>query len=457
MVFLKRKRLFFWLLRAYLKKWGKLILFISITVAIILSLLIFKRDFLISLVPVDRNTTIGVAGIYAESDFPNFLPEDILNNVSRGLTKVNPKGEVVPDIAKSWEIKDDGKTYVFYLRDDVYFADGEKLDSSNINYNFEEEVKIERPAKSVIVFKLKDKYSPFLVTLANRKVFKDNFIGVSDYKIKELKTTNGFIDFVELKSTKEKKTLKYQFYPTQKALKDAYVLGNVNEIKDINNLDYKDDINIGRFKNTKSSKEINETKIATIFLNNRDPLLSDKKIRKALAYSLPDRFEEGQRAHVPYPPNFWVTSDDDKYKTDLENAKQLLSESEASDSGKLKIELKVLPQYRSVADTIALHWKKLGIETQITPVDGIPSPYQAFLGELPVLKDPDQYPIWHTGQASNITNYRNLRIDKLLEDGRTITDRNERKEIYTDFQKYLLDDMPAIFLYFPYTYTVSRK
>ncbi len=456
MVFLKRKRLIFWLLRAYLKKWGKFIALALLIFLILFTLIFLNRKHIATFLPNNHNQTIGIAGIYSAEQFPDQLPDFILDKTSRGLTKVLPDGRIAPDIAKSWDIKDDGKTYIFYLKDDVFFTDGEKLDSSKIKYNFEG-VTIEKPAKSVIIFKLKDKYSPFLVTLANHKIYKDNYTGVSDYKIKDIKSSGGFLEFVELQNVKTKDKIKYEFYPTQKALKDAYSLGAVTQINDINNLDYTDTLSFDRFKNTKIKKEINENKIATIFFNNRDPLISDKKLRKALAYSLPDRFEEGKRTYVPYPPNFWVSDTSTNYKKDLEYAKQMLEESDASNSGKLRIELKVNPPYRKVADNIAVHWKKLGIETQITQVDGVPSDYQAYLGEFPVLKDPDQYSIWHTGQASNITNYRNLRIDKLLEDGRRTSNPTERKNLYLDFQKYLIDDMPAAFLYFPYTYTLSRK
>ena len=71
--------------------------------------------------------------------------------------------------------------------------------------------------------------------------------------------------------------------------------------------------------------------------------------------------------------------------------------------------------------------------------------------------DPDQYTLWHSGQMNNITNYKNLRIDKLLEDGRQTVDIQSRIKIYADFQKYLLDDAPATFLYFPDIYTVTRN
>jgi peptide/nickel transport system substrate-binding protein len=72
-------------------------------------------------------------------------------------------------------------------------------------------------------------------------------------------------------------------------------------------------------------------------------------------------------------------------------------------------------------------------------------------------KDPDQYMLWHSSQQNNISNYKNLRIDKLLEDGRQTQDQDQRVKLYEDFQKYLLDDPPATFLYFPYVYDIKRK
>ena len=71
--------------------------------------------------------------------------------------------------------------------------------------------------------------------------------------------------------------------------------------------------------------------------------------------------------------------------------------------------------------------------------------------------DPDQYALWHEDQANSITLLSDKRIDKLLEDGRQTINQDDRKQIYDDFQKYLSDRVPAVFLYFPYEYTISRN
>jgi oligopeptide transport system substrate-binding protein len=41
-----------------------------------------------------------------------------------GLVQITPTLEVIPDVAKSWKIMDGGRTYIFHLRDDVYWSDG---------------------------------------------------------------------------------------------------------------------------------------------------------------------------------------------------------------------------------------------------------------------------------------------------------------------------------------------
>ncbi len=44
--------------------------------------------------------------------------------------------KIVPELAKSWEIKDN-KTYIFHLRDDVFFHNGVKLLASDVKFTFE--------------------------------------------------------------------------------------------------------------------------------------------------------------------------------------------------------------------------------------------------------------------------------------------------------------------------------
>ena len=53
--------------------------------------------------------------------------------------ETGPDGEVqiVPALAKSWEVSEDGLNYVFHLRDGVMFSNGSPLTTSDVRYTFE--------------------------------------------------------------------------------------------------------------------------------------------------------------------------------------------------------------------------------------------------------------------------------------------------------------------------------
>ncbi|MCM5705602.1 peptide ABC transporter substrate-binding protein [Larsenimonas salina] len=50
--------------------------------------------------------------------------EDILRDIYEGLVSISADGEVIPGVANSWEISEDGTTYTFHLRDDAKWSDG---------------------------------------------------------------------------------------------------------------------------------------------------------------------------------------------------------------------------------------------------------------------------------------------------------------------------------------------
>jgi len=54
-----------------------------------------------------------------------------------GLVRLNAYLTVVPDLASWWEIDDSGRTYTFYLRDDIVFANGRDITSEDIVYSIE--------------------------------------------------------------------------------------------------------------------------------------------------------------------------------------------------------------------------------------------------------------------------------------------------------------------------------
>lgn len=451
MIIIKR-RLLFWLLRAYLKKWGKFII-LSFIIGLA-GFFILKSSFpyIIAAFTGLSKESVGVVGAYTLED----LPPSIIHEVSRGLTQIDEEGTIKPDLATSWEVKENGKIYVFHLQKGKFFTDGTPFTSKEITTAFAN-VKVERPSVDTIVYVLNESYSPFLVTVS-RPIFRNGYIGIGEYRIKQAKVNGSFLETLTLASATQTPALRiYQFYPTQDALKVAFALGEITRAQNMSDISFQDS-SLAKFPRVKIEKNTNYTQLVTLFYNTQDKNLSDKKLRDALSYALPNRFKDGERAYSPIPPTSWAFNPDIQRTQDVTHAKLLLDASLGKDISSFPtLIISALPKYEQTAKDIQASWKQIGINAKIQIVTGLPQTFQVYVGNFNVPKDPDQYTLWHSFQENNISGYKSLRIDKLLEDGRKTLDKTERIKIYTDFQKYLEDDQPASFLYFPYSFTVTRS
>ena len=54
-----------------------------------------------------------------------------------GLVRLDDNLEPVPDIAREWQVSADGRTYTFYLRQDVKFHDGGEVEAADFKYSWE--------------------------------------------------------------------------------------------------------------------------------------------------------------------------------------------------------------------------------------------------------------------------------------------------------------------------------
>ncbi len=61
----------------------------------------------------------------------------LYSNVFEGLTRFMSDGSVVPGLAESWEISDDGLTYTFKLHDGVTFHDGSTMDAEDVKFSLD--------------------------------------------------------------------------------------------------------------------------------------------------------------------------------------------------------------------------------------------------------------------------------------------------------------------------------
>lgn len=443
-----KRRYYTWLIKAYFKKMRR-----TIISSVVLGILVFFA--FVGLLnyyfrPLIFKTTenIGYSGTYTIQT----LPKEILTDISFGLTSIDLKGQIRPAAAESWVVKDE-KEYTFKLKKGIKFHNSSELTSKNVNLNFAD-VTTKAIDEYTISYTLRNPYSPFLTSVAG-PIFGKNLSGIGKMKVEDVDVNGGFVRTLTLSDTSIKNKKKAYFYPTQKALKVAFMLGEVSKIYGVNSTKI-NNTDLSKWRKVKTQSYTNYSSLVSIFYNSSDPVLSNKKIRQALNYSLPENIPFGERAFGPIPPTSVYFSQPPTYKiSDIELAKTLLSSEK--DQIKDPIIITTTEEYQAVAQEVVAAWKKLGISSKIKVVQGIPSEFQIFLYEIRLPDDPDQYVLWHSDQISNITHYRNLRIDKLLEDGRSISDIEKRKQIYSDFQKYLTDDVPASFFYFPREYNLIKE
>jgi peptide/nickel transport system substrate-binding protein len=58
-------------------------------------------------------------------------------NIFEGLTRFASDGSIIPGLAESWEISEDGTTYTFTLHDGVMFHDGTTMDAEDVKFSLD--------------------------------------------------------------------------------------------------------------------------------------------------------------------------------------------------------------------------------------------------------------------------------------------------------------------------------
>src|SRR3990167_543226 len=431
------------LVRAFVGRFRSVI-FLSIAAGVVL---FFIVRILAPLIIPGKAETIGIVGKYHLET----LPSEILSMIGGGLTKLDANGIVLPNLAESWETTDKGQTWIFHLKQDSVWQDGKKVTSSSIVYNFSD-AQIERPDENTIIFKLQSSFAPFPSVVA-QPTFKKGLLGTGEWRVVKASVAGSFVQRLTLENKNGERTI-LKFYPTEERAKLAYKLGSVQILKDIYTKTPFDS-----WKIVKVEENLKRDRVVAVFFNVQDKLAGEKTFRQALAYAIDKESLPGERAYGPLSEDSWAYNPQVKpYLYDQARAREFLEELPDELKEDLSVKLVTTPVLLETADSIVKDWEAVGVKTELQVSSGIPTEYQAFLAIYDIPKDPDQYAIWHSTQInSNISKYQNPRIDKLLEDGRGELAQTERRNIYLDFQRFLVEDSPAIFLYHPVSYTIIRN
>ncbi len=438
---MKWLRRFSWYLSSYIIRYRYVIIG-SITLSI-LCFLILKL--LLSRLPNNKpKLYVGIVGNYTTQTIPP-LVERIL---SSGLTRLDENQRILPELASSWQVLPGGKKYIFTLRNDLVWPSGKKLSSKDINIQISG-VKIDYPDTNQISFETSDVFAPFPAILTH-PTFNDKGQTTTGYTVSITQGTNSVIKDYFLKSPSQ--TVFIKVYPSVREATTAFKLGQVDHLVDLPSFP-----NIKRSDVINFQTDIDHHRVVALFFNIQDPILTDKSIRQAIAYYIEDKSFGFTRATGPIPPQSWAYNRFTKdYNFDPLKAQKLINDNLPSEKRGFALEISTLPDYLSIAENIKQQLSKQSIESVVRVVNSVPNNYQLLVADLAIPTDPDQYIYWHSTQNSNITHIKDPKIDKLLEDGRTTLDEKQRKQIYLEFQKVLMEELPAIFLYFPNKYHFSR-
>src|SRR3989338_1722065 len=241
---------------------------------------------------------------------------DLTALVYSGLLRATPQGGYAPDLANSYTVSPDGKTYTFTLRDTVTFQDGSPVTAEDIAYTVQKTqdpalksplranwdgVVAEAVDKKTVRFTLKSAYAPFVENLTLGILPKARWGGVSDeefpfselnaspvgsgpYKVASVsRTSSGIPSLYSLDSFKGYalgepylSRLYIRFYQSEGALLTALQQGEVDSASGISPGNLKD-------LPAEDIKTAPQNRIFGVFFNqNQSAVLRAPEVRKAL-------------------------------------------------------------------------------------------------------------------------------------------------------------------------------
>jgi peptide/nickel transport system substrate-binding protein len=426
----------------------------------------------------------------------------VSGNIYEGLLRYDKKLVPQPGLAESWTVSPDAKTYTFKLKQGVTWHDGKPFTSADVVFsvnmlketsarargNLVQVDSVETPDDYTVVFKLKQPFGPFLgifevgsLPMVPKHLYEGTDwktnpnnnapIGTGPFMFKEWKK-GSYIRMVKNPNYHEKglphlDEVYWQVIPDAAARSVAYETGKVDVLPggSIENFDVP---RVSKLPNTCMTGEGWEffSPMAWMWLNNRNPILANKKVRQAIMFATDREFARdviwnglGKVATGPSSSAIkFYTDDVPKYPYDPAKAKALLKE--AGYKGE-KIRMMPLPYgetWSRWGEAVKQNLIDVGmnIETIATDVPGsnqknsewdydISFTYLYQYGDpaLGVGRNYVSSAIVKGQLFNNLEGYSNPEVDKLFADGAVADSDAKRKDIYEKVQKILVEDVPV--------------
>ncbi|RLE11375.1 peptide ABC transporter substrate-binding protein [Candidatus Aerophobetes bacterium] len=446
----------------------------------------------------DKITVLDPAKTY------DFYTWEVFQNIGEGLLKYKPgTTELMPGIAKSYEISSDGLEYTFKLREGLKFTDGHPLDAAAVKWSIDRVMKlnldpswlvsafvdrVEVVDTYTVRFILKKPVSFFPALVATTpyvpvspdsypadKVGEPTVGHYGPYRIKK------WVRDVELVleanpdyygSPPKSRFFVVKFYKNAATMKLALETGEIDvawkSLRPIDIIDLKS-------KGKQKVLEAPGPYIRYIICRCNKPPFNDVKLRRAVAAAI-DRerlCKEAYKGTVEplysmVPMGMWSHIDAFKQEYGERNlalAKRLLTEAGYSKDNPFNVELWYTPtHYGDLEADVAAIIKESLEETGMMKVQLKSAEWATYaakyitagtmpiflLGWYPDYIDPDDYTsvFLHSEWSPDMgVFYSNPKMDEFLDKSRTEVDIKVRTELYKKVQKLMAEEAPVIPLF----------
>jgi peptide/nickel transport system substrate-binding protein len=425
-----------------------------------------------------------------------------------GLIKVTPELDYAPDVAASWETPDD-RTIIFKLNPNAKFQNGQPVTAQDVKWTYDSTMgeglmtskksgysavaSIEAPDAQTVIFRLKEPNGGLFDNLnlgivpqgTDTNVAKTKPIGAGPYKVVEFKTDES----VELEAFEQFhggapkiKNLTVRIIPDLTTMVLELQRGTVNF--EVNQIPFE---NVVQFEKNEKKQVIKKPGSVWQYLafNLRDPLLSNVKVRRAIAHGI-DRQKivtDLLRGHgVPSDSMFaeghWARANNlPTYAYDPARAKALLDEAGYKDPDgdgpqprfrlSFKTSTDVEANLRAQMTQQMLQQIGVAVDIQTNEFgkffeDISKGNFQMYSLSRNGIGDPDfYYVIFHSAnippEGQNRGYYLSPQVDRLILEGRSTFDRARRKQIYGEIQRIVQEDLPYVSLYHQINVAVMDK
>jgi peptide/nickel transport system substrate-binding protein len=411
------------------------------------------------------------------------IDEVLYANVFEGLTRIGSNGEVLPALAESWTISDDGKVYTFKLRTGVKFHDGTDFDSDDVKFSLDrarapdsinaqkglfaaiDNVEVIDPATVKVT--LKNPQGSFLYNMGwgdavivapeSAEKNKETPIGTGPFKFEKwakgssislVKSDSYWGDPVALDRAE------FRIIPDAAAAVPAILSGDVQAMPS-----FPPDA-MGQVKDNPNLKVVvGATEGETLLsINNKKPPFDQLKVRQAISYALDRKaiidgasggLGQAIGSHMS-PGNKAYVDLTGQYPHDDAKARELLKEAGLENGFKATIKLPPTEYARLGGEIVASELRAVGIDLEIIPVE-----WAQWLDQVFTKKDYDLTIVSHTepndidiySRPDYYFNYQNAEFNKVIEELNLTSDKAKRTELLKKAQQILADDAVVGFLF----------